>query len=127
MEGWISLHRKLLDNPTVCKDSDYLSVWIYLLLNATHTNYDVTFNKKRYTLQPGQLLTGRKAIAQKLSIDEYKVQRILKCFENAQQIAQQTTTQNRLITIISWDKYQQNAQRFAQQMHNECTTNAHKQ
>jgi len=43
MEGWISLHRQLLNNPTVCKDSDYLAVWVYLLLNATHTGYDSEF------------------------------------------------------------------------------------
>ena len=43
MEGWIKLHRKTLDNPIITKDSDYLAVWIYLLLNATHKEYDVLF------------------------------------------------------------------------------------
>ena len=32
MEGWIKIHRKMLENPIICKDSDYLSIWIYLLL-----------------------------------------------------------------------------------------------
>ena len=125
MEGWIKLHRKLLDNPIVCKDSDHLAVWIYLLLNATHVDYDVLFKGERTTLKPGQLITGRKSIAEKLNIKEYKVQRILKMFENAHQIAQQTTSQNRLVTIVRWNEYQQFAQRNAQRMHNECTTNAH--
>lgn len=52
MEGWVKLHRKLLDNPIVCKDSDHLAVWIYLMLNATHKEYDVLFNNKRITLKP---------------------------------------------------------------------------
>lgn len=125
MEGWIKLHRKLLDNPIVCKDSDHLAVWIYLLLNATHVDYDVLFKGERTTLKPGQLITGRKLIAEKLNIKEYKVQRILKMFENAHQIAQQTTSQNRLVTIVRWNEYQQFAQRNAQRMHNKCTTNAH--
>ena len=124
MEGWIKLHRKLLDNPIIMKDNDHLAVWIYLLLNATHTEYDTLFKGKRTTLQPGQLITGRKSIAEKLEISEYKVQRILKLFENEQQIAQQTTSQNRLISILKWDEYQQIAQQNAQQVHNECTTNA---
>lgn len=125
MEGWIKLHRKLLDNPIVCKDSDHIAIWIYLLLNATHVNYDVLFNGERKTLLPGQLITGRKSIAEKLNISEHKVQRILKTFENAHQIAQQTTSRNRLITIVRWNDYQQVAQQNAQRMHNNCTTSAH--
>lgn len=125
MEGWIKLHRKLLDNPIVCKDSDHIAIWIYLLLNATHVNYDVLFNGERKTLLPGQLITGRKSIAEKLNISEYKVQRILKTFENAHQIAQQTTSRNRLITIVRWNDYQQVAQQNAQRVHNNCTTTAH--
>lgn len=52
MDGWIKLHRKLLDNPVVTKDSDHLAVWIYLLLNATHREVDVLFGGKRITLKP---------------------------------------------------------------------------
>jgi len=122
IEGWISLHRKLLENPIVCKDSDHLAVWIYLLLNATHTKYDVYFNNKRLTLKPGQLLTGRKSISSKIKVSESKVQRILKTFESEQQIEQQTTSQNRLISILNWGSYQNSEQRIEQQLNNERTT-----
>lgn len=106
MEGWIKLHRKTLDNPVVCKDSDYLSVWIYLLLNATHQEYDVLFRGKRITLQKGQLITGIISISKKMKINKDKVQRILKSFENDKQITQQTSNKNRLISIINWNEYQ---------------------
>ena len=122
MEGWISLHRKLLDNPIVCKDSDHMSVWMYLLLNATHKEYASVFMGKKIMLQPGQLITGRKAIAEKFNIDESKVQRILKRFENEQQIEQQNGNKNRLITVLSWSLYQNNEQQNEQQMNNKCTT-----
>lgn len=75
-EGYIKLYRKVLSNPIICKDSDYFSVWIYLLLNATHSEYDVIFKNERITLKAGQLITGRKVIAKKFNIDENKVQRI---------------------------------------------------
>ena len=39
--GYIKLHRKLLDNPVVMKSNDHLAVWMYLLLNATHQDYQV--------------------------------------------------------------------------------------
>lgn len=122
MEGWIKLHRKTLDNPIITKDSDYLAVWIYLLLNTTHKEYDVLFKGKRITLKKGQLLTGRKSISEKLKIDENKVQRILKILENEHQIEQQTSNQNRLITIVSWDKYQEDEQQIEQQLNNKRTT-----
>lgn len=122
MEGWIKLYRKTLDNPIITKDSDYLAVWIYLLLNTTHKDYDVLFKGKRITLKRGQLITGRKSIAEKLKIDENKVQRILKTLENEHQIEQQSSNKNRLITIVSWDKYQQDEQQNEQQLNNNRTT-----
>lgn len=122
MEGWIKLYRKILDNPINCKDSDYFSVWIYLLLNATHTEYDTVFRGERITLKSGQLITGRKAIAEKFKIDENKVQRILKTLEKQHQIEQQTSNQNRLISILNWNEYQEERHQTEQQVNNERTT-----
>lgn len=106
MEGYIWLHRKMLDNPVVMKDSDHVAVWIYLLLNASHKGYPVIFNGKKITLKAGQLITGRKKIAEVTGVDESKVRRILKNFKNDQQIDQQSCTQNSLITVLNWNNYQ---------------------
>lgn len=104
--GWIKLHRKILGNPIIMKDSDHLAIWTYLLLKATHTEKDVFFNGKRYTLQAGEFTTGRKMIAYDLSLTESKVQRVLKCFEIEQQIEQRTDRQCRLIKVLKWNEYQ---------------------
>lgn len=122
MEGWISTYRKILENPIVCKDSDYFAVWMYLLLNATHKESPAIFNKKKIILKKGQLITGRKTIAEKFDISESKVQRILKTFEIEQQIEQQTCSRNRLISIINWNEYQQSEQQIEQPVNNERTT-----
>ena len=97
---------------------------MYLLANATHQTIDVFFEGDRICLQPGQLITSRKSISQKFNVNEYKVQRILKLFENEQQIAQQTTPHNRLISVLNWDLYQNDAQQDEHQLHNRCTTDA---
>jgi len=112
----------MLENPIVCKDADHLALWVYLLANATHTEYDSMFKGKRITLQPGQLITGRKSIAAFLKVDENKVQRILNTFKNQQQIEQQASNQNRLITILNWNMYQSNEQQNEQQVNNKRTT-----
>lgn len=122
MEGWIKIHRKILENPIICKDSDYLAVWIYLLLNATHKEIPALFKGKKIILQKGQLITGRKSMASQLKISESKIYRIMNDFKSEQQIEQQTSNQNSLISILNWDKYQQSEQQNGQQMNNERTT-----
>jgi len=120
--GWVKLHRKMLDNPIIMKDAEHLAVWMYLLLNATHAEYPALFKGKKIMLQPGQLITGRKSIASTLVINESKVTRILDAFESEQQIEQLTSNKNRLISIVNWDVYQSNEQQSELQMNNKRTT-----
>ena len=107
-KSWIKLFRKTLDNPIVTKDADHLAIWVFLLLSASHKEKDIVFNKERITLQRGQLITGTISISKKLKINQTKVQRILKFFENEKQIDQQMTNKNRLISIVNWELYQKN-------------------
>lgn len=125
--GWVKLHRKMLDNPIIMKDAEHLAVWMYLLLNATHSEYPALFKGKKITLRPGQLITGRKSIAGVLDVSESKVTRILNAFESEQQIEQQTSNQNSLITILNWNRYQESEQQNEQQMNNKRTASEHKQ
>jgi len=106
MNGWIKLHRKILDNPIIMKDADHLAVWMYLLLNATHAEYPALFRGKKIMLQPGQLITGCISIGKQLSITESKVRRTLNDFISDGQIDRQTSNKNSLITVLNWDLYQ---------------------
>lgn len=122
MEGYIKLYRRILDNPTICKDSEYYAVWSYLLLMATHKKQKAWFDGNEIMLKPGQLITGRRVISMKFNISESKVQRILKTLNSEQLIEQQTTNTNRLITIKNWSKYQKAEQPFEQRVNNKRTT-----
>lgn len=122
MEGWIKIHRKILENPIISKDSDYLAVWIYLLVNATHKEIPALFKGKKITLKEGQLITGRKSISSKLKISESKIYRIINEFKSEQQIEQQTSNKSSLITILNWNRYQQTEQQIETQMNNKWTT-----
>ena len=120
--GFLKLYRQTLDNPTVMKDADHLAIWMWLLMNAKFAPADVNFGGKRITLQPGQLITGRKQISEALGCSESKTQRVLKCYESEHMIEQQTTRRGRLITILSWDIYQGSEPPFEQQVNNNRTT-----
>lgn len=122
-KGWVKLHRCILENPIVCKDSDYFTVWVYLLLEATHVDYEKVFKGNKIVLKPGQLLTGRKVISDKFRISESKVKRILIELESDQQIERERSNRNSLITILNWDKYQCTDQQNDQQMTNRWTAN----
>lgn len=122
MEGWIKLYRKIFENPVLGKDSEHLAVWIYLLAHATHKQIPAIFKGEKIILNKGQLITGRKSIAAKLKIPESKIYRIIKEFKNEQQIEQQTSNKNSLITILNWSKYQSGEQQDETQMNNNWTS-----
>ena len=80
------------------------------------------FKGKKLFWNLGQLITGRKSIAEKLKISESKIYRIINEYKSEHQIEQQTSNRNSLITILNWDKYQQFEQQNEQQMNNKRTT-----
>lgn len=121
-KGYIRLYRKILDNPVVNKDNDHLSVFIYLLLTANHSEKKVIFNGNQITLKPGQLVTGRKNIAECCHVSESKVERILSKLESEQQIEQQKSTKKRVISVLNWGIYQKSEQQSEQQTNDEWTT-----
>lgn len=122
MAGWVKIYKKIWENPTVTKDPEYFTVWIWILTHAVYTGKKVEFRGECIELKPGQLTTGRKIIAAETGVDEYKVQRILKKFETARMIAQVIDHGKcRLITVIEWSQYQADARSSALRLHSDCT------
>lgn len=123
MEGWIKLHRKLLDKAFYSKDSEKVHLWIHLLLKANHNDYEEMLGGKPIICKSGQFTTGRKQLASETGICESKIERLLTYFEKIeQQIEQQKTSTNRLISILNWCEYQESEQRNEQRVNNKRTT-----
>jgi len=118
--GWIKLHRKLLDNPIANKPT-YGWLWTTLLLLANHKEHKFLWNKKTIIIKDGQLLTGRKELSQQTGISQTTIERILQTLENGHQIKQYKTTKFRLISIINWTEYQCSDDKAD----NKRTTNGH--
>lgn len=111
--GWIKLHRKMLQNPIVTKTPEHFSVWIYLLLNTTHQPFTTVWNGKPITLQPGQLITSNRSIANYFKIDKMRAYRIIKDFEKGDKLTEESRLitikakkKGSLITVVKWDEYQ---------------------
>lgn len=116
--GWVKIHRKLLENP-IFTNGNFLKIWLYLLLNAQHKPNKLLWNSKVVNLEPGQLLTGRKRIAKDTKVKETSVERCLQLLESLGQIGQQKTNKYRVITLLNWRYYQDKGQ----QTDNKRTTN----
>jgi DNA-binding transcriptional MocR family regulator len=111
MAGWIKIYRQVKDKAYY-KDSEFIHLWIHLLLCANHAEAEFLSGYDVIKLKKGQFVTGRKKLSLETGISESKIERILKVFESEQQIEQQTNSRNRLISIVSWDKYQESEQQM---------------
>lgn len=119
---YIKLYRKLLENQVIFKDNDHLALWVHLLLTVNWKTGKGYLGGDLIELKPGQNIYGRKALSDKTHISESKIERILKRFESEHQIEQQTSSKNRLITIVNWSSYQNCEQQNEQQVNNKWTT-----
>ena len=121
--GWIRLHRKLSGKSFYRKDSEKIHLWIHLLFCANRKEREEQLGGKPITCKPGQFTTGRKQLSMETGISESKIERILTYFEKIeQQIEQQKTSVNRLISICNWSEYQTSEQQIEQQVNNDRTT-----
>lgn len=112
MDGWIKLHRKLYDH-WIFSCSECLHLWLYLLLRVNHKPTEVVRGRTVVKLQAGQLIAGRKSLAEALKINEHKIDRTLKLFENEQLIEQQTFAKYRVITVTKWKEHQLSEQQVS--------------
>jgi len=124
MQGWISIHRKIKEK-SFYKKPEHLLLWVHILLSCNHKKNEILWNNKDIIIHEGSFLTGRKALSSETGINESKIERILKYFENEQQIEQQKTTKFRIIRVINWTLYQNkrgSEQQNEQQVNNKRTT-----
>lgn len=123
MSNFIKLNRKLKDKAFYIKDSEKVHLWIHLLLSANWSEKEESLGGKPYLCKCGQFTTGRKHLSQQTGINESKIERILTYFEKTeQQIEQQKTSTNRLISITNWNNYQLNEQQSKHRVNNDQTT-----
>lgn len=109
MEGWIKVHRAILDKP-IWKDSttEQKVILMTLLLMASHKENQWEFKGEKYAVQPGQFITSLPSIVEKagIGISIQNVRTALKRFEKYEFLTCESTNKNRLITIVNWVNYQ---------------------
>jgi hypothetical protein len=107
-EGWVKVHRKLLDNP-IFKDSESVHLMIYSILKANHEDKDILWNGKRIVVRRGQFISGLRKIAKETGISIKKIRSRSQLFENLKIWHTQKAHTHSLITICNYEKYQGSA------------------
>jgi len=118
--GFIKLFR-CIEDSFFWNDSEAVHLWIQLLLSANHKDKEMLLSGQKVLIKSGQFVCSRNTLSLKTGINESKIQRLLKLFENEQQIEQQTNSKNRIISICNWQKYQSGEQQIEHQMNNTRT------
>lgn len=109
MQGWISLHREIVEKAIWTESTpEQKVILITLLLLANHKEKEWEWKGDRYKAKPGQFVTSLNSIAQKSGKDVTvkKVRTALEKFEKYGFLANESTNKNRLITIVNWEVYQ---------------------
>lgn len=108
-QGWISVHRKLIQKPIWLNSTpEQKTILITLLLMANHEENEWEWKGQKYIVKPGQMITSLNSIVEKCGkgITTQNVRTALVRFEKLNFLTNESTKQNRLITIVNYQKYQ---------------------
>ena len=105
MQGYVKLHRRLLDSPAFRRERP-LKVWIWCLLRANHKGRRILWNGSAKDLLPGQFLTGRFEGASECQMKPTTFWYQLSFLRRLGNLDIQSDNRNSLVTVINWVKYQ---------------------
>ena len=134
MDGWISLHRKILENPILNRSRVYsnFEAWIWLRLKANHKDNKFMLGSELVKVKKGSMITSQKKLCKQFRWGSTKLRNFLKVLQKDKMLLLETNTQSTQITICNYDSYQdsQTSKKtqttHAQRTHNTRTTTNNK-
>ena len=108
MEGWISLHRKILDNPILNRSRIYsnFEAWIWLLLKANHQDNKFMLGSELVKVEKGSMITSQKKLCKQFRWGNTKLRNFLKVLQKDKMLLLKTTPKATWITICNYNKLQ---------------------
>ena len=99
--GWIKLHRKLLDWEWM-QEPNTFTLFIFLILSANHEDR----KWKGIEIKRGQLIAGLKSLNERTKISIQSLRTSLSRLEETGEITKKSTSKYTVITINNYDTYQ---------------------
>tara|TARA_R110002020_G_scaffold321901_2_gene537761 strand:+ start:2375 stop:2965 length:591 start_codon:yes stop_codon:yes gene_type:complete len=104
--GYIKLHRKILDNG-VFADAELLKVFVWCILKA-NTTPNIVYGRK---VDVGQFITGRVSAAEELHLKPSTVYKRMQVLKKQGYIDINSSTKNSLVTVVKFKAYQVEAKK----------------
>ena len=116
--GWVKLYRDILSH-WVYEDPEKLKIWITLLSKASHKEHKINVGYELVELQPGELVFGTRKFAEQVGLNQNKVYRTIKLFEDDGMIEYDTESypgKFSIVRILNWEKYQTRSKQANQEV-----------
>tara|TARA_Y100001963_G_C6772723_1_gene445751 strand:+ start:1521 stop:2315 length:795 start_codon:yes stop_codon:yes gene_type:complete len=109
MEGWISLHRKIFENPIFKRSRVYsnMEAWLWLLVKANHKDNKFLLGNKMVKVEKGQMITSQKKLCKEFKWGNSKLRSFLKLLQSEDMIELKVDSKSTLITISNYRKLQE--------------------
>lgn len=108
--GWIAVHRKILDNPILNRSRKFsnFEAWLYLLLKANHRDNKVLIGNTLVKVKQGEMITSMKKLCCVFKWSNTKLKSFFKLLINDDMILVKTDTKKTHITICKYKDMQVN-------------------
>lgn len=113
-KGFIKMDRGLRDWQWYSK-RNMVAIWVELLLTAAFSDY----YQDGILVKRGQVITGRKKLAEKLNLSEQEIRSCIDRLKSTNEITIKSTNKYSVITIVKYDEYQGKLECTNQQINQE--------
>lgn len=106
-QGWISIHRKIIDN-WVWDDKPFSKgqAWIDLLLMANHQDKKILFNGSLLEVKSGERITSLKQLSSQWGWSTTKTKRFLEMLQDDGMITYKSDAKKTVYNIVNYNDYQ---------------------
>ena len=119
MQGWISLHRKLVEWEWY-SDANTMRLFVHCLLKANHADK----KWRGIDISRGQFLTSVDSLSKELRLSSQKIRTSISKLKSTGEITIKTTSKYSMISIACYDSYQGDNKQDSNSITNKQQTNS---
>ena len=108
MNGWIKLHRQLIDNGWM-QDHPVFITMVYCLLKASHKDGEFPHRGDRISVGAGQFIFGRHKASEDTCLSPQQIRTAIKKLEKYNFLTIRSTKRFSVVSICNWEAYQGSA------------------
>lgn len=110
MQGWISLHRKVMENPLFTEKRVFsrFEAWVDILMMVNHEDSKFLLGSEMVEVKRGQRITSIRQLCERWSWSNTKVRKFLELLESEEMVTVKSDTKKTVLTVDKYDFYQHN-------------------